>query len=62
MPDWSGNAIASTPTGDLITFGPGSDAWLPLVGATINLDYEANEAFYNNRFLRRKFFLRVLLI
>ena len=43
-----GSATAATPSGDLITFGRSKGLLLgsSLVGATINIDKEANEAFY----------------
>jgi lipid-binding SYLF domain-containing protein len=43
-----GSATAATPSGDLITFGRSKGLILgsSLVGATINIDKEANEAYY----------------
>jgi lipid-binding SYLF domain-containing protein len=43
-----GSATAATPSGDLITFGRSKGLLLgsSLVGATINIDKEANEAYY----------------
>ena len=43
-----GSATAATPSGDLITFGRSKGLILgsSLVGANINIDKEANEAYY----------------